>query len=218
MLQFVNRMSTEQIAEFFSDVGEFIDMKQSASEGMKDVTFRNKNGIQFWYSIADEYICAYGYHKTSEDWKFYLLDLFGEEYLHLYMQKPVENSFVEKLSIVDVKSFLMLDHIIADSIREEKAFRKGTRRFKFKVLLSSSVETEKEVIIGPHLLYCEGIPSMPEILFMRFFTQKFGMDFINYYIEIEKESARKKVLAYEQRCGEQVARKMDYMVKIWEKE
>ncbi|MBQ9314541.1 MAG: hypothetical protein IJ220_06070 [Clostridia bacterium] len=214
MLHFVNRLSTQQIMDFFYGIGGLIDMKPSASEGMKDIFFEDKNGKIFWYSISDNYISAYGFHKTSEDWKFYLLNLFGEEYMNEYAEVPVGNSFISKLTKTDIQELVELSHVLVEDVEEERSFRKGTRRFKVSIKLP--ICYEKEIIIGPHLEYCNGIPSITEKMFIGFFVKKFGMDFINYYIEVEKKACSKKVEDYRIRCENRVKEKLSYMVKTWE--
>lgn len=216
MLKFVDRLSTKQMMDFFYGVGGFLNIKLSASEGMKDIFFEDKNGKVFWYSISDNYISAYGFHKTSEDWKFYMLDIFGEEYLKEYAEPPTLNSFVSKLSIGDIKELCMMNQMLAINVKEHKAFREGTRRFK--VAIQVPTYYEREIIVGPHLNDCSGIPSMTEKMFMSFFAKKFGMDFINYYIEVEKGIEKRKIEEYQRKCEQRVKEKLDYMVKTWENE
>lgn len=216
MLKFVDRLSTKQIMDFFYGVGGFLEIKPSASEGMKDVFFENKGGKVFWYSIADNYISAYGFRKTSEDWKFYMLDIFGEEYWKEYAEPPALNSYVSKLTTGDIKELCMMNQILAMNVEEQKAFRKGTRRFK--VAIQVPTHYERELVIGPHLNDCSGIPSMTEKMFMSFFAKRFGMDFIHYYIEVEKGIEKHKMEEYQRKCEQRVKEKLDYMVKTWENE
>lgn len=215
MLQFVKRLTTAQIMNFFYGVdGGFYARKPSASEGMEDIFFQNKSGKIFWYSIADNYICADGFSKTSEDWKFYMLGIFGDEYLKEYAEKPINNSFVEKLTTEQIKEFLEMNQTMIASIKEEKAFRQGTRRFK--VIVKLPTYYRREIIIGPHIDDCDGMAVMTESAFMRFFTKIFGMDFINYYIDIEKRRADDRVKSFKEKCDKRVKDKLNYMVKIME--
>lgn len=214
MLQFVDRMNIEQIMQFFYGVGNFVEMKASSNEGMKDIFFEDKTGKRFWFSIADDYLCAPGFRKTSEDWKFYMLSIFGKEYWEQCSEESVETIFMNELSEEDVKIFLKQGGITVKTLEEVAHFREGTRRFK--VVIQQPCYDEKEIIIGPHIKYCKGIDSMPETTFMNFFAKRFGMDFINYYIEIEKRTAESLVKDFQKRCEEKVASKMNYMVKIWE--
>ena len=142
-------------------------------------------------------------------------ELFGEEYMQEYGEKPIDNSFIANLKESDVKYFLEINHILFEKIKEENAFRKGTRRFKIISKLPDG--RMREIIIGPHPDYCEGIPEMNDNTFINFFVSKFGMDFINYYIDIEKEKMDKRVKAFKDRCDRQIKDRMDYMIKILEK-
>ena len=214
MIEFVKRLKREQIKDFFEGVGKLEAIKPSASEGMIDIVFREDNGKKFWYSISDDFISAYGFYKTSEDWKFYLNSIFGKEYIEEYAEEPVPNNFIKELSIEDVRDILSLGNIVACNIEEKEAFRIGTRRFKIKIEVPT--KNDVEIIIGPHINYCMGIPFLTEKMFMQFFSKKFGIDFINYYIDIEKKIELAKVEAYRDKCNKRVLDKLNYMVKIME--
>lgn len=216
MLDFVNRLTVQQIMEFFYGVGSLRDVKTSASAGMKDIYFTDRDGKTFWFSVADNYICADGFNKTSEDWKFYMLKIFGDEYLKSYAEAPVENNFIDKLTLQDIQEFIEIGSTSVERVEEVEAFREGTRRFK--ITITKPTHFTKEIVIGPHMSFCIGISSMTETAFVKFFVKKCGMDFINYYIDVEKRICDTKVEAYKKRCEGQVKDKLNYMVRIWEKD
>lgn len=214
MIDFVNRLTVEQIMRFFYGIGSLHDVKISASAGMKDIYFIERNGRTFFYSIADDYICADGFNKTSEDWKFYMLSIFGNEYLAKYAESSVENNFIGRLTLKDVQEFFETGHTSVERVEEVIAFRKGTRRFLVKI--TQPTHCTKEIVLGPHIDFCKGISSVTETAFIKFFVKKCGMDFINYYIDVEKRICDAKVTEYKNRCEGRVKDKLNYMVRIWE--
>ena len=214
MIKFVTRLKMSQLQKFFDDAGHICDIQKSYHEGMLDVIFMNDLGKTFWYSIADNYISAPDFYKTSEDWKFYMKELFGEEYFKEYEETPVQNSFVSKLSLDDVRELLETKNMKVEKIKECEAFREGTRRFK--VIYSLPSHSEQEVIIGPHIEYCSGFFGITENMFMKFFTKKFGLDFITFYSNVEKRNCSEKVKQYQQKCERKLQEKRDYMVSLWQ--
>lgn len=215
MITFVKRLTKQQFCDFFEDAGTIYNIQSSLKNNKIEIFFRDKNGKSFKYSVTDTYLFAPGYCKSSEDWKFYLLELFGEEYLKKCGETPVENEFVSQLSYEDVRILLQTNELKVILLQEKEAFRKGTRRFN--VQYNSSFYQYHEVVIGPHIEYCSGMIGVTEKIFMKYFTRKFGLNFISYYTNIEKKNCEKKVEEYRKKCESQVSTKQDYMISIWEK-
>jgi len=215
MIDFVRRLTFSQISEFFDNGGKIIDIKVSEEKDILHIHFMDAGNHFFQFSIADNAILALGFHKTSEDWKVYLRKIFGEEYFRRYGEPSVESSFVYQLTIQDIKELLEQKNTQIASVEEREAFRSGTRRFRIEYLCP--IHETYDVVIAPYYEYCSNMIGIGEKLFLNFFIKKFGMDFIAYYIGMEREKSDKKVEAYKIKCEEDVKRKKFLMLSIWQK-
>ena len=214
MVKFAMRLSNDQIETFFNSIGKVKSVACSTTKaGMLGVTFCDKYGKLFMYFISDDSICS-DFYKTSEDWKLYMLSIFGDEYFKQCGEKPVPNDFVDKLSVEEIKELLSKCEIFPYSIEEKEAFRVGTRRFRIAIAKENA---KSDIIIGPHFTFCKGMSSLTERNFMIFFSEKFGMDFINYYIGVEKQKKEKMMEDFRKKCERIMQKKLNIMVRTVEK-
>lgn len=220
-IHWMNKLNKEQIENFFRLQGlEFdsCEMHPILDDRMM-IELVKTNGSKQHYEIFHDGISDLNIGSniqiTSEDWKVFMRDIFGDEYIYSLGCKDDENSFIEKLTQEDILKIIGFEYPSSiESVIEVKALLKGTRRFKF-----ISNKRSYEFIITPYLYHSNTgfAPKSLQGRFIKLMTKKFGEEFASIYRAFEKKECEADIQEYANKRRNILSAIDGYMNKIKEK-
>ena len=211
MDRFVKELTQKQVEDFFRNhgfKGEVVWEPESTRVTLKrsdiNEAFRS-------FLISDiRVLKAYGYEITEMDWKVYLKNIFGDEYMQFLNKQDIPNEFISQLTHEEIQKLIPFYYL--HHFEECEALQVGTRRFKVRKHINDYVE---DVIMGP--CYEDGnirFYGVKEDAFYRFMLKKFGKAYYHYWRNVEDIKAIEDITRYTKKRISEVTRKADAMFEL----
>lgn len=203
MLKFAGQLTSREVEKFVTSYGfcvHELTMNRTSVETVKG-TFRVAS-YYFDFLFDDNVFILKNIHYNSsvikefdaneadisfEDWRCFMRERFGEEYVNAYFKEDVSynvdevhsDEFLSKITIEDICN-LLGDRVASVScIKEVESFGQNKRRFKFYT--GSEI---REVIFASFYDNSTIKRYISEEKFLKFMYEKFGDEFAKYYLAI----------------------------------